>query len=204
MAIQARAKETKTLLLNRVVELLWEHEEDFVTTQLITAATQMNTATIYYHYGSRHGLIDAAYASMYRDVMLADIRNLSANLDQISTAEGFLEAVRGSLTNPATKEIRQRRRDLILRIYGAATSRRDLKTLIGQLQIDETTALAAMLQRLHDRGWLAPVYSSEQLAIVIRGLILSRGFEEISPSPISDESWADLIMAFLSTITTKK
>jgi AcrR family transcriptional regulator len=204
MAIQARAKETKSLLLNRVVELLWEHEEEFVTIPLITAATQMNTATIYYHYGSRHGLIDAAYATMYRDVMLVDVRNLSENLDHISSSDGFLEAVRGFLTNPTTKELRQRRRELMLRIYGAAASRSDLKRLIGQLQIDETTELAAMLQRLHERGWLAPVYSSEQLAIVIRGLILSRGYEEISPHPISDESWADLIMAFFSTIIINK
>ena len=129
----------------------------------VTAAARCATSVMYHHFGSREGLIDAAYVELCRHEWVEYLRLLSVarqNVDHCRDLESFLLDFDRTLRDGS----RESSVSMFIRLWGVAQTRPSVNNAMsdGHRHCVEITSL--IFDRLRERGLVQRAVESFTLA----------------------------------------
>ncbi len=189
MAKQARSLPVMQLVLDAVAERLMAGDESLIRIPEICESTGVNYGSVYHHFGSREGVIDAAYNMIFTRLTNDDFVMMRRATEEPETFEEYLAAVIPIVTSISSGEERRKRRAMRLRIVAAATTRMELRVLIAHSQAEASAALTEVIRFGQQRGWIRNDVDGHFIAVLLQSLIFGRAIDDISLTPISDELW---------------
>lgn len=192
---QSRSAPVMRTVLEAVSERLMRGDEILIRIPEICAATGVNYGSVYHHFGSREGVIDAAYSMIFTRIIDEDVAALRQVNESARTFEQYVAAIRPVLERISAGEERVARRAIRSRIVAAATTRHDLRVLIALNQARLNSELLRIANYGQRRGWLRRDVSAQSIAMLMQAVVLGRTLDDISLEPISDAEWEQTLVA---------
>jgi AcrR family transcriptional regulator len=203
MAKQNRSAPVMQAVLDAVGERLMKADESLIRIPEICEATGVNYGSVYHHFGSREGVIDAAYHQMFTKLAEEDIATLQLVSVSSQTFEEYLVSLQGLIGTFASSDERRARRALRARIVAAAMMRPELRELIGETQSRLTIELRSIVEFGQQRQWLNRDLSAHSIAVLIQVLLVGRTLDDVSTSPIDNALWESSMATLLSVIIAR-
>jgi len=200
MAKQNRSAPVIQAVLDAVGERLMKADESLIRIPEICESTGVNYGSVYHHFGSREGVIDAAYHQMFSKLAEEDIATLHNVNVASQSLEEYLGAMQALIGTFASSDERRARRALRARIVAASMMRPELRTLIGDTQSRLTDELQAIVEYGQLREWLSRDISSHSVAVLIQVLLVGRTLDDVSTAPIDNADWEKLMVTLLDVI----
>jgi|HubBroStandDraft_5_1064220.scaffolds.fasta_scaffold200228_1 AcrR family transcriptional regulator len=200
MAKQNRSAPVMQAVLDAVGDRLMRADESLIRIPEICEATGVNYGSVYHHFGSREGVIDAAYHQMFTKLAEEDLAVLQLVSVSSKTFEEYLVSMQGLIGTFASSDLRRARRALRARIVAASMMRPELRELIGETQSRLTTELQAIVEYGQQRGWLNRELSAHAVAVLIQVLLVGRTLDDVSTTPIDNAEWESSMAILLSVI----
>ncbi|HEV7957959.1 MAG TPA: TetR/AcrR family transcriptional regulator [Acidimicrobiales bacterium] len=176
-------------VLDAVAERLMAGDELLIRIPEICEATGVNYGSVYHHFGSREGVIDAAYNMIFSRLVEEDIRTFHQVNESVQTLDEYIRVMQPIVTKLSSGPDRKGRRAMRIRIVAAASTRPRLKELIGETQARLTADLARLTSVAQQKGWLRDDISPRALAVLFQILIFGRALDDVSAEPIEEETW---------------
>ena len=176
-------------VLDAVAERLMAGDELAIRIPEICDATGVNYGSVYHHFGSREGVIDAAYNMIftkYAETDLALFRQVNETVGSLAEYVTLMEPI---LATVASGPDRRERRAMRIRIVAAATTRPELRALIGETQARLSEELRRLTEFAQRREWLRNDIPASSIAVVLQVLVFGRALDDISDSPIDEDEW---------------
>jgi len=201
MAEQQRALEVKAALLSATAKALTDADESQLRLDSICKTATTTTMTVYYHFGSKDGLVEAAYLSLHDSLQEEDAVALELLAESVSSPKDLVDTFHAVLTDPSTSNERAKRRQLWFRIYAAALTRPDFKADLAERSATYTRRHAASIAKLQERGIIASELDAHQLAVLLATVTIGRSLNDVSSEPETDESWSGITTALIRYFT---
>ena len=199
MAKQSRSAPVMQAVLDAVGERLMNADESLIRIPEICEATGVNYGSVYHHFGSREGVIDAAYHQMFTKLAEEDIAILHMVSVSSQSHDEYVVSVQSLIGTFASGEERTARRALRARIVAASMARPELRHLIGGTQSRLTSELRRIVENGQERNWLTPNISAQSIAVMIQVLLVGRTIDDVSTTPIDNAEW-ELSMGLLLAV----
>jgi AcrR family transcriptional regulator len=203
MAKQNRSAPVMQAVLDAVGERLMKADESLIRIPEICEATGVNYGSVYHHFGSREGVIDAAYHQMFTKLAEEDLATLQLVSVSSQTFEEYLVAMQGLIGTFASSDVRRARRALRARIVAASMMRPELRELIGTTQSRLTNELQTIVEYGQQREWLNRELSAHAVAVLIQVLLVGRTLDDVSATPIDNAEWEASMAILLSVIIAR-
>jgi AcrR family transcriptional regulator len=203
MAEQQRALEVKAALLSATARALTDADESQLRLDSICTKAKTTTMTVYYHFGSKDGLVEAAYLSLHDSLQEEDAAALELLAESVTSSEELIDAFKAVLTDPSSSKERAKRRHLWFRIYAAALTRPDFKAELAKRSATYTRRHAASIAKLQERGVISSELDAHQLAVLLATVTIGRSLNDVSSEPETDESWSEITTALVHYFTTR-
>jgi len=187
-------------VLDEVCEQLMTTDESLIRIPDVCKATGVNYGSVYHHFGSREGVIDAAYNMLFSKLAEGDIQVLRDIYDTATTLPDYIAALAPLVERFSSGPDRQLRRSIRVRIVAASITRPELKMLIGLTQTRLTDEFIRLVQFGQDRGWLRNDLSARSIAVALQVLIFGRILDDISLNPIDSKDWEFSMGAFFMSL----
>lgn len=189
MAKQSRSGPVMQAVLDAVAERLMAGDESLIRVPEICEATGVNYGSVYHHFGSREGVIDAAYNMIFSRLVEEDVALFRSNSEAATTFEEFVSLMQPIIASVSLGPARRARRAMRVRIVAAASTRPQLRVLIGQTQANLTEEMRKIIAYAQDRKWLRDDVSDAALSVLFQILIFGRSLDDISASPLDEAQW---------------
>ena len=187
-------------VLDEVGERLLHSDESLIRIPDICEATGVNYGSVYHHFGSREGIIDAAYNQMFLRYAEEDIALLKQLSETSQTLEEFNAGFAALTSTFSGRPDRVLRRWIRVRIVAASLTRPALRALVGQAQLRVTEELTSIVRHGQNQGWLRPDVSAQSVAVVLQALLVGRVIDDISVQPVDPVEWGQTTALFYSTL----
>ena len=189
MAKQNRSAPVMKAVVDAVAERLMESDESLIRIPEICEATGVNYGSVYHHFGSREGVIDAAYNMIFASLVEGDVEKLREIGETAETLEEYIAAMSPLVELMSAGEERVLRRGIRVRVVAAAETREELRELIGETQAQLTDEMVRIAEHGQNRGWLRRDVSARSIAVLVQAVIFGRTLDDISADPINQEDW---------------
>ncbi len=189
-------------VLEAVAERLRDGDESLLRIPEVCKATGVNYGSVYHHFGSREGVIDAAYELMFSEIIEADMAEIRQAVESASTFEEFLARIEGILGMVSSGDERRTSRSTRLRIVAASVTRPRLRGLIGEAQAKLTSELTTIVQQAQDRGWMRGDVSARSVAVLLQVVVFGRNLDDVSSEPIPESEWSSFIYRLFAVLLT--
>jgi AcrR family transcriptional regulator len=203
MAKQNRSAPVMQAVLNAVGDRLMTGDESLIRIPEICEATGVNYGSVYHHFGSREGVIDAAYHQMFTTLAEEDLETLHSVSVSSQSFEEYLGAIQGLIGTFASSDVRRARRALRARIVAASMMRPELRVLIGATQSRLTNELRSIVEYGQEREWLNRDLSAHAVAVLIQVLLVGRTLDDVSTTPIDNSVWEASMVIMLGVILAR-
>jgi AcrR family transcriptional regulator len=203
MAKQNRSAPVMQAVLNAVGDRLMKGDESLIRIPEICEATGVNYGSVYHHFGSREGVIDAAYHQMFTTLAEEDLETLHSVSVSSQSFEEYLVALQGLIGTFASSDVRRARRALRARIVAASMMRPELRVLIGATQSRLTNELRSIVEFGQEREWLNRDLSAHAVAVLIQVLLVGRTLDDVSTTPIDNSVWEASMVIMLGVILAR-
>jgi AcrR family transcriptional regulator len=203
MAKQNRSAPVMQAVLDAVGERLMKADESLIRIPEICDATGVNYGSVYHHFGSREGVIDAAYHQMFTKLAEEDLATLQLVSVSSQTFEEYLVSMQALIGTFASSDERRARRALRARIVAASMMRPELRVLIGETQSRLTTELRSIVEYGQQREWLNRELSAHSVAVLIQVLLVGRTLDDVSTTPIDNAEWETSMAILLGVIIAR-
>lgn len=190
-------------VLNAVGDRLMKGDESLIRIPEICEATGVNYGSVYHHFGSREGVIDAAYHQMFTTLAEEDLETLHSVSVSSQSFEEYLVAMQGLIGTFASSDVRRARRALRARIVAASMMRPELRELIGGTQSRLTDELRSIVEYGQQREWLNRDLSAHAVAVLIQVLLVGRTLDDVSTTPIDNSVWEASMVIMLGVILAR-
>jgi AcrR family transcriptional regulator len=197
MTKQNRSAPVIQAVLDAVGDRLIRADESLIRIPEICESTGVNYGSVYHHFGSREGVIDAAYHQMFTKLADEDIAVLNAVSVGSQTLDEYLTAMQGLIGTFASSDERRARRALRARIVAASMMRPELRKFIGETQVRITNELQGIIEIGQQRGWLNRDIPSHSLAVLIQILLIGRTLDDVSTTPMDRVEWETMMATLL-------
>ena len=187
-------------VLDAVGERLMRADESLIRIPEICEATGVNYGSVYHHFGSREGVIDAAYHQMFTKLAEEDLATLQLVSVSSQTFEEYVMAMQGLVGTFASSDLRRARRAVRARIVAASMMRPELRELIGSTQSRLTDELRMIVEFGQQREWINRELSAHAVAVLIQVLLVGRTLDDVSTTPIDNSEWEASMAVLLSVI----
>jgi len=191
-------------VLDAVGERLIKADESLIRIPEICEATGVNYGSVYHHFGSREGVIDAAYHQMFIKLAEEDLATLQLVSVSSKTFDEYLVAMQGLVGTFTSSDLRRARRALRARIVAASMMRPELRELIGATQSRLTSELESIVQYGQEREWLSRNLSAHSIAVLIQVLLVGRTLDDVSTTPIDNAEWEATMAVLLDIIIARR
>jgi len=200
MTKQSRSLPVMQAVLDEVCEQLMNSDESLIRIPDVCKATGVNYGSVYHHFGSREGVIDAAYNVLFSKLAEEDIHLLREVSDSATTLDEYMGALAPLIERVTSGPDRMKRRSIRVRIVAASITRPELRVLIGLTQSRLTDELVRLVDIGQERGWLRRDISARSIAVALQVLLFGRVLDDISLNPIDPNEWEFATGAFLATL----
>lgn len=180
-------------VLDAVAERLIAGDELLIRIPEICEATGVNYGSVYHHFGSREGVIDAAYNLIFSQMVEEDIAFCRKATSGAETLEEYIAATLPIIGALNSGPERVARRALRVRIVAAAETRPELHELISETQSRLTEEWRLLVEYAQRREWIRDDISSTFLAVLFQVLVFGRALDDISENPLDEEDWGTSI-----------
>lgn len=184
-------------VLDAVGERLMKADESLIRIPEICEATGVNYGSVYHHFGSREGVIDAAYHQMFTKLAEQDIALLKNVSTSSKTHDEYIISMQALVGTFASGDERRARRALRARIIAASMMRSELRALIGTTQARLTDQLVQIIEYGQEREWLGRDLSAHSIAVLIQVILVGRTLDDVSITPIDNAEWAQAMGTLL-------
>jgi AcrR family transcriptional regulator len=195
MAKQSRSVPVMQTVLDAVAERLMTADESLIRIPEICEATGVNYGSVYHHFGSREGVIDAAYNMIFSNLVEEDMGIIRDATDKVVTLEEYVSAILPIVATMNSGPERTARRALRIRIVSAAMTRPELHALIGATQSRLTEEWRRLIEMAQKREWLRDDISAGFLAVMLQIIVFGRALDDISETPLEEADWGLSISA---------
>ena len=195
--------DTRSRILEATIAILESDGEAALRVDKVVKSAGFTKPVLYHHFGDREGLIAAAQAERFRRSLEPGMDAALARVDEASSAEEFLEALRGLIAHYASPEGHERRRFRI-EVLGSAVSRPVLLSSVVAASRSHIDNFETPLRIAEARGWLKPGVPVRDFAQWCVGLVLSRHLFEIDPDGFNLASWDTLTDRVMSSLVETK
>lgn len=180
-------------VLDAVAERLMAGDELLIRIPEICEATGVNYGSVYHHFGSREGVIDAAYDVIFTRLVEEDIRTFADVNESVETLEEYLSVMAPIVSRLSSGPERQARRAMRFRIVAAASTRPRLKEMIGKSQARLTDDLCTLTAFAQSKKWLRDDLSPKALSVLFQILVFGRALDDVSDDPVEEAVWEETI-----------
>ena len=104
---QARSQQTYAMLLESAVKVLRTSSPEELRIPQICKECDTNSASAYYHFGSKEGLVTKAYVELYKQNRLPDVEGFELMAEIATSAKDVIFNFHGAITDPATSQERK-------------------------------------------------------------------------------------------------
>ncbi len=171
-------------VLDAVADRLIAGDELLIRIPEICEATGVNYGSVYHHFGSREGVIDAAYNEIFSRLFAEDLAVFAREWMTRKTIDDYTTNMMPLVTILQTGPERVTRRSLRLRIVAAAATRPELRTLIGETQRQLTEEWRKLVENAQSRGWIRSDVSATFFAAFFQIMVFGRALDDISNTPL--------------------
>jgi AcrR family transcriptional regulator len=183
MAKQNRSAPVMQAVLDAVGDRLMKADESLIRIPEICEATGVNYGSVYHHFGSREGVIDAAYHQMFTKLAEEDIATLQSVSVASQTFEEYLVSMQALIGSFTSSDERRARRALRARIV--------------------TIELRTIVEYGQQREWLNRDLSAHSVAVLIQVLLVGRTLDDVSTTPIDNAQWEASMATLLGVIIAR-
>jgi AcrR family transcriptional regulator len=176
-------------VLDAVAERLLTGDELAIRIPEICDATGVNYGSVYHHFGSREGVIDAAYDMIFSRLVEEDLELFERVNDSVETLEEYVTVMQPIVATLSSGPARKKRRAIRIRIVAAAATRPRLKELIGETQARLTNELRRLTEMAQKKEWLRDDIPAEVFAVFFQILVFGRALDDVSKEPVDEELW---------------
>jgi AcrR family transcriptional regulator len=180
-------------VLDAVAERLMTGDEILIRIPEICEATGVNYGSVYHHFGSREGVIDAAYNVIFTRLVEEDIRTFADVNESVETLDEYLSVMAPIVSRLSSGPERQARRAMRFRIVAAASTRPRLKEMIGKSQARLTDDLCTLTAFAQSKKWLRDDLSPKALSVLFQILVFGRALDDVSDDPVEEAVWEETI-----------
>jgi AcrR family transcriptional regulator len=153
---------------------------------------------IYYFFGDREGLIEAARARQFIGRGLEDVAAIAQLVDSSPDAQAFSAGVKrivaAGFQGPRTEQRLSR-----ASVIGATWKRPRLAAVIQAEQLKVLTALEAVVERAQGRGFIDPNVPARAFAAFMQAYSFGKVMADLAgPGVVPDEDWTAVVVRFIS------
>lgn len=189
--------------VDAVAQRLLDEDESVIRIPEICEATGVNYGSVYHHFGSREGLIDAAYVKLFEETAREDADKLLAIAQEATSKSQFLQGMRDVLRASVANPDRPKRRQVRVRVLAAALVRPELREAISVIQDEVTDILTEMCTIAQDQGWFHKKVDARATAVMFQVVVIGRVLDDISPNPLTEEQWGPAVAHALTAFVAK-
>ena len=197
---QNRSAPVMRAVVDAVAERLKEEDETLLRIPEVCAATGVNYGSVYHHFGSREGVIDAAYEMMFAEIVAQDIAMVRGSVQSTGTFEEFVAFIGPLLHNLSSGDARRSSRGIRLRVLAASVTRPRLRRLIGEAQARLTAELTSVVELCQERGWIRRDLPAVHLAVLLQVVIFGRNLDDASRTPMSEAEWEQFMFGLFQQL----
>jgi AcrR family transcriptional regulator len=194
-------------ILELAVSAIDEGGEAAVRVNDLAAEAGVTVPTLYRHFGSRDGLVEAAQTYRFRKTQFVDSSVLAASLAKCKNQDELRKALRKELLTHFDTD-RWVLRQVRLNALGAGYARPELAASLALAQKQGAMGIAEMLLPFQKKGWIRKDIDLLATVYWFMGQILGRVLIEMGDDPVSQKKWNDVslegIMAVIFGDTPKK
>lgn len=191
---------TAQAMVELAMEALDEGGEAAVKVDAIVRQCQVSVTSLYHHFGSREGLIEAALIERYSRIVLTNVDDFVSGVKQSSSRDDmksligrFVPFVQGR----PNRDVRFARAAAV----GAAISRPALRDHMGRVQETQAHVLADALEDGQRRGIVCTGVDAMSLAFWLSGIVFGKILLEItSPSDDQEKIYSDLTVQAVESV----
>jgi len=194
-------------ILELAVSAIDEGGEAAVRVNDLAAEAGVTVPTLYRHFGSRDGLVEAAQTYRFRKTQFIDGSVFAASLAKCKSQDVLRKALRKELLTHFDTD-RWELRQVRLNALGAGYARPELAASLALAQKQGAMGIADMLLPFQKKGWIRKDIDLPATVYWFMGQILGRVLIEMGDNPVSQKKWNDVslegIMAVIFGDTPKK
>ena len=179
------SNDIRTRILDLAVAAVDAGGEAAIRVNDIAAEAGVTPPALYYHFGSRDGLVIAAQVARYIRQAMED----SAQIGKMVAKCTSRDELRETLVATWTRVIAQRGPSRWVRTsaLGSAYSRPELEVALAKAQDDLIAGLRAVLEPCREKGWLRPGIDltsaiAWQHSVLIGRVSIERGQTQVDPA----------------------
>ena len=195
---QARSQQTHALLLKAATEVLRSESPENLRIPEICKECETNSASAYYHFGSKEGLVTKAYLELFKENREPDVAGFELMAQTATSSKQVIELFTLIITDPSTIEERKNSRNIRSRIYAAALTNPELAKEMAVLQDEYLARSTKAMEAFQRKGIANQVLSAHQFAVLLESLVVSRSINDSHATPETDESWAQIAVEVLN------
>lgn len=199
---QSRSVPVMRTVLEAVAARLRERDEQLLRIPEVCRATGVNYGSVYHHFGSRDGVIEAAYEMLFTEIIERDLATVRHAVETTATFDGFLLAMQEILDTVSSGADRHTSRAMRLRIVAASLTRPALRAVISTAQASLTAELAGIVMICQEQGWVRRDLSARSIAVILQVVIFGRNLDDLSAEPIPEEEWSTFMFQLLTLLLT--
>ena len=199
---QARRSEaTKRALLDAALADMEATGEASIRITKILQESGVTNGSLYHHFGSREGLVQAAIAERFLGSVTKGLAAFARRVGEVGSTEQLFEVFRDELVRIGTPDV-QTQRIHRMTALAAALPRADLLERIIADQGRYFDGAADSLARLQEHGFIRFDVDVRAFAAWFLGLSLSRLLSDIDPQLNPDNEWSEYTFRALVAILT--
>jgi len=191
------AQSTREPILRAAVEAIERDGESAVRVLEVARQAGFSVRMIYYFFGDREGLIEAARARQFMGRGMEDVAAIGHLVDNAPDLEAFRAGVR-HLVHAGLQIPREEQRLSRASVIGATWKRPRLTAVIQAEQIKVLSALEAVVQRAQARGFIDPAVPPRALAAFMQAYSFGKVMADLAgPGVVPDPDWAQVVVRFI-------
>lgn len=190
---------TRDRILSLAVQAIDNGGEAGVRVSDIATSAGVTIPTLYRHFGSREGLIEAAQTGRFNRDRGTDFDALSDMLHQCSTQRELKDLIRNVMMTRFDDE-RRAVRHARVNSLGSGYARPDLMSSLAASQQATASAIAELLRPFQERGWIRPNVDLVAFVYWYLGQLMGRVLIEISGEFVSEEDWNETSLAAVNAV----
>lgn len=196
-----RGVSTVDRALKVVGDILDEGGEAALRLADVSQRSGVSVGSLYHHFGSREGLVNAARERQFLESLPIQIRDEAAYLEASSTPSEFIERFDELLCTSETAEraIGRRRR---FEMIGAAAGRPGHLRGIVSLQSEYLDIFEHVARTLEERGWLHDGVTPRAVALYLHAVSMARVLRELDEHPVANEAWRRIVEVTLDCLVS--
>ncbi len=185
----------RTRILDLAVTAVDVGGEAAIRVNDLAAEAGVTPPALYYHFGSRDGLVIAAQVERYTRRTFEDIARIGRAVEKCTSAD----ELRSVLVITWTRSLAERAQNRWMRTsaLGSAYARPELEAAIAKAQDDIVVGLSKILEPCRERGWFRPGIDLMSTIAWHHGVLISRVHIERGQKQVDPAEWDRLTLEAL-------